>query len=215
MDIERTELPDLTLRRIAVSGMNNNVYLLTERASGDQLLIDAAADPDAIAALLADAGGPLRYVLTTHSHHDHIGALAGVAAAHPEAEALAGKPDAAAITAATGVPIARRLSHGDVIGFGGLQLAVIGLRGHTPGSVALAYTGTGAPPQLFTGDSLFPGGVGNTEKDRGRFASLLADVISRIFDAYPDDAVVWPGHGLATTLGAERPQLAEWRARGW
>ena len=215
MDIELIELKQLAIRRIAVSGMDNNVYLLTSRASGEQLLIDAAADPDAIAALLADAGGQLRYVLTTHSHHDHIGALAAVAAAHPEAEALAGETDAAAITAATGVPIARRLADGDVIELGGVLLDVIALRGHTPGSVALAQAGTGAAPQLFTGDSLFPGGVGNTGRDQQRFASLLADVQTRIFDAYPDDAVVWPGHGLPTTLGAERPHLAEWRARGW
>lgn len=215
MDIERSELPELIIRRIAVSGMDNNVYLLTGRAGGEQLLIDAAADADAIEALLADAGGSLDYVLTTHSHHDHIGALAAIAAVHPEAEVLAGDADAAAITAATGVPITRRIGDGDVIGFGGLQLAVIGLRGHTPGSVALAYAGTGAAPQLFTGDSLFPGGVGNTGKDPGRFASLLSDVESRIFDDYPDDTVVWPGHGRPTTVGAERPHLAEWRARGW
>jgi len=215
MDIELIELKQLAIRRIAVSGMDNNVYLLTSRASGEQLLIDAAADPDAIAALLADAGGQLRYVLTTHSHHDHIGALAAVAAAHAEAEFLAGAEDAAAITAATGVPIARRLANGDVVELGGLQLGVIGLRGHTPGSVAVSHSGTGAAPQLFTGDSLFPGGLGNTGRDAQRFSSLLADVETRIFDAYPDDAVVWPGHGLPTTLGAERPHLAEWRARGW
>ncbi|MGV8909940.1 MAG: MBL fold metallo-hydrolase [Propionicimonas sp.] len=215
MQIELIELKQLAIRRIAVSGMNNNVYLLTSRASSEQLLIDAAADPDAIAALLADAGGQLRYLLTTHSHRDHIGALAAVAAAHPEAEALAGDADAAAITASTGVPIARRLAHGDVIDLGGLQLAVIALRGHTPGSVALAYNGPGAAPHLFTGDSLFPGGVGNTGRDPQRFASLLADVEARVFDAYPDDAVVWPGHGLPTTLGAQRPHLAEWRWRGW
>ena len=214
MDIELIELPELALRRIAVSGMGNNVYLLTAR-SGDHLLIDAAAEPDAISALLASAPGTLRGVLTTHSHHDHIGALAAIMAAHPEAETLAGAADAAAITAATGVPITRRLHDGDRVDVGGVELIVIGLRGHTPGSVALAHTAPGTAPQLFTGDSLFPGGVGNTQRDPLRFASLLADVTDRIFDAYPDNSVVWPGHGLPTTLGAERPQLAEWWARGW
>jgi len=214
MDIELIEHPELAVRRIAVSGMNNNVYLLTAH-SGDQLLIDAAAEPESIAALLASAPGTLRGVLTTHSHHDHIGALAAITADHPAAETLAGDADAEAITSATGVAITRRLRDGDRVELGGLELAVVGLRGHTPGSVALAHTARGTAPQLFTGDSLFPGGVGNTQRDPQRFASLLADVVDRIFDAYPDDAVVWPGHGLPTTLGAERPHLDEWRARGW
>jgi glyoxylase-like metal-dependent hydrolase (beta-lactamase superfamily II) len=214
MDIELIELPELVIRRIAVSGMDNNVYLLTGR-SGDQLLIDAAAESDAIADLLASAQGTLRGVLTTHSHHDHIGALAAVAAASPAAETLAGEADAEAITAATGVQITRRLRDGDRVALGGLELVVIGLRGHTPGSVALAHTAPGTAPQLFTGDSLFPGGVGSTQRDPRRFASLMADVVDRIFDAYPDNTVVWPGHGTPTTLGAERPHLDEWRARGW
>lgn len=213
------ELPGLVLRTIAVGGMDNNVYLLTA-SDGSQMLIDAAAEPDAIEALLAAAAADsertrLRWLLTTHSHHDHVGALAAVAGAHPEAETLAGEPDAAAITAATGVPIVRGLHHGEVLDLGGVELAVIGLRGHTPGSVAVACARPGAAVQLFTGDSLFPGGVGNTGGDPQRFASLLADVVARLFNAYRDDAVVWPGHGKPTTLAAERPQLGEWRARGW
>lgn len=217
--MERIELPSAVLRRIAVGGMDNNVYLLTA-TTGEQLLIDAAADPTAIENLLAsastDAAAPrLRHLLTTHSHHDHIGALAAVADAHPEADVIAGDADARAITGATGVPIARRLQHGDTVTLGGIDLAVIGLRGHTPGSVAVACGLPGVPAQLFTGDSLFPGGVGNTGGDRQRFSSLLNDVMARIFDVFADDTVVWPGHGKPTTLGAERPHLDEWRSRGW
>ncbi len=212
-------LPGLVVRTIVVGDMANNAYLLTA-ADGDQLLIDAAAEPDAIEALLAsaapDAARPrLRYLVTTHSHHDHIGALAAVAAAHPDADTLAGDADADAITSATGVRIDRRLHDGDVVDLGGLGLAVIGLRGHTPGSVAIACTPSGAAAQVFSGDSLFPGGVGNTGRDPQRFASLLADVTARLFERYPDNTVVRPGHGLPTTLGAERPQLEEWRRRGW
>jgi glyoxylase-like metal-dependent hydrolase (beta-lactamase superfamily II) len=99
--------------------------------------------------------------------------------------------------------------------FEGFELEAIGLRGHTPGSVALLYRDSKGPAHLFTGDSLFPGGVGNTGQDPERFHRLLTDVTERIFDVLPDETVVHPGHGAGTTVGAERPQLEQWRARGW
>jgi len=202
----------LGVQHRSVGPMDNNVYLVTDSLSGERLLIDAAAEPAAIAALVGE--GDLRWLLTTHSHHDHIGALAATVAAHPEATLLCGDADADAITAATGVPIGQRLHHGGTVALGEHSLDVIGLRGHTVGSIALAVP-IEQVVNLFTGDSLFPGGVGNTNRDPIRFASLLGDVIARIFDRYDDDTVVWPGHGLPTTLGAERPHLDEWRARGW
>jgi glyoxylase-like metal-dependent hydrolase (beta-lactamase superfamily II) len=95
-------------------------------------------------------------------------------------------------------------------------LEVVHLRGHTPGSIALVWRGPeGAGTHLFTGDSLFPGGVGNTQQDAERFRSLIDDVEARLFDVLPDDTWVYPGHGRDTTLGAERPHLGEWRERGW
>ena len=90
---------------------------------------------------------------------------------------------------------------------------MIGLVGHTPGSIALAYTGGGVP-HLFTGDSLFPGGPGKTHVEED-FTSLMDDLERKVFDVFGDDTVVHPGHGDDTTLGAERPHLTEWRARGW
>jgi glyoxylase-like metal-dependent hydrolase (beta-lactamase superfamily II) len=95
------------------------------------------------------------------------------------------------------------------------DLTVIGLRGHTPGSVALLWRGGDDGDHLFTGDSLFPGGVGATRGDPERFRSLLDDVEQRIFAELPDETWVYPGHGDDTTLGAERPHLGEWRERGW
>ena len=119
--------------------------------------------------------------------------------------------------ASDALPVAptRRLSHGDTVEFGDITLDVIHLRGHTPGSVALAYHDPRGHVHLWTGDSLFPGGVGNVEQDPARFASLLDDVQTRIFDVYDDDTWIYPGHGADTTLGAERPSLQEWRKRGW
>ncbi len=197
--------------------MDNNVYVLTAKNSGVQVLIDAADDFPRIQELL-DAGAAdsssgkaaVRMIITTHSHWDHVRALAEAKAA-TGARTAAGGPDTADIEVPTDVP----LSHGDVLDFDGFDLEVIALRGHTPGSVALVYRDPEGPAHLFTGDSLFPGGVGNTQKDPERFNSLYRDVVERIFEQFPDETLVHPGHGAGTTLGAERPHLGDWKERGW
>lgn len=209
-------LQDLTIRSISVSEMDNNVYLLTSKATGAQVLIDAADDAPAIMALLAEGAADttaepkLALIVTTHSHWDHVRALADVVG-QTGARTAAGTEDVTDIAVPTDV----RLEHGDIATFEGFDLEAIKLRGHTPGSVALLYRDPHGPAHLFTGDSLFPGGIGNTQGDAARFESLLNDVSERIFDYLPDDTVVHPGHGKGTTVGAERPQLEEWRARGW
>jgi glyoxylase-like metal-dependent hydrolase (beta-lactamase superfamily II) len=200
------ELPGLTIRKLAVSEMANNAYLLTCTATGEALLIDAAAEPQALLALVGDA--PLRTVVTTHGHWDHHRALPDVVAA-TGAATVAHPADAADLP----VPVERPVEHGDTVPVGDQVLEVVHLRGHTPGSIALVWRGGGT--HVFTGDSLFPGGVGNTQQDTARFASLIDDVEERLFGALPDETWVYPGHGADTTLGAERPKLPEWRARGW
>lgn len=214
------DFPHVTIRSVSVSQMDNNVYLLTAKDTGSQILIDAAAGLHKIEKMLAeshgDAAEPTRLdmVVTTHSHWDHVRALdelIGITAART----AAGAADAHDIESATGCRIDVELHDSDVVETHGLSLKVIGLRGHTPGSIALAYSEPGFPVQLFTGDSLFPGGVGNTNHVHERFESLYEDVVTRIFDVYGDDTVVHPGHGQPTTLGAERPHLAEWLERGW
>lgn len=208
-------LGDLTLRSISVAEMDNNVYLLTRTGTGAQVLIDAAADAPSILALVAkgaaDAARPahLAAILTTHSHWDHVRALAEVKS-ETGAPTACGTADANAID----VPMDFTVEHGDVREFAGFDLEVIHLRGHTPGSVCYVLRPASAPVQLFTGDSLFPGGVGAT-KSPSAFRTLIDDVEARLFRQFDDDAVVWPGHGRPTTLGAERPHLAEWRERGW
>ncbi|MGO1339161.1 MAG: MBL fold metallo-hydrolase [Cellulosimicrobium funkei] len=218
-------LDEVEIRKLAVGPLANDVYLLTCRRTGAQLLVDAADAPDDVLDLVR-AGSPsgrLDGVVTTHRHADHLRALAPVVAA-TGASSAAGEPDADAVAAASGVPVGRRLRHGDVLRVGALDFEVVALRGHTPGSVALAYREPDdvAEPEavpgrvhLFTGDSLFPGGVGNTDRDPARFASLLSDVVGRVFDRFDDATWVYPGHGADTTLGAERSHLAEWRERGW
>ncbi|MGY1782603.1 MBL fold metallo-hydrolase [Geodermatophilus sp. SYSU D01036] len=203
------ELPGLTISKVAVSEMANNAYLLRDTATGQALLVDAAAEPDTLRALIGDAD--LRTVVTTHGHWDHHRALPDVVAA-TGAQTVAHAADAGDLP----VPVDRTVAHGDTVAVGEQVLEVVHLRGHTPGSVALVWRGPeGAGTHVFTGDSLFPGGVGNTQQDPERFASLIDDVEQRLFAVLPDDTWVYPGHGKDTTLGAERPSLPEWRARGW
>ena len=207
---DQRNLPRLTIRKASVGEMANNIYLLTCAHTGAQLLIDAADDPARILSLLEEGSGRLDTIVTTHQHWDHHRALIRVLEATNAATA-AGADDADALPV---IPD-RRLRHGDRLTFGEVTLEVIHLRGHTPGSVALVYNDPGGHAHIWTGDSLFPGGVGNTQKDPDRFASLLDDVQTRIFDVYDDDTWIYPGHGADTTLGAERPHLREWRERGW
>jgi glyoxylase-like metal-dependent hydrolase (beta-lactamase superfamily II) len=213
-DSDVRQLPDAVIRKASVSAMDNNCYLITCRTSGEQLLIDAADDAPRLGRLVAesapDGGRGLALVVTTHQHWDHHRALAEVLAA-TGASSAAGRPDA------DGLPVrpGRLLDHGDVVEVGRLRLDVVLLRGHTPGSVALVLRSADGSTHAFTGDSLFPGGVGNTRGDAANFASLLDDVEARLFATLPDQTWVYPGHGKDTTLGTERPHLGEWRERGW
>jgi glyoxylase-like metal-dependent hydrolase (beta-lactamase superfamily II) len=201
------EINGITLTKIAVGPMDNNAYLLRSAATGEQVLIDAANEPDTLLSLI---GGNLAAVITTHQHGDHWQALAPVVEA-TGATTYAGRADADGIP----VPTDQLVDDGDTIRIGDIELTAIQLAGHTPGSIALLLQLAGQGPHLFTGDCLFPGGVGNTQKDPERFASLIRDVSTKLFGRLPDQTWVYPGHGGDTTLGAERPHLAEWEARGW
>lgn len=202
------ELPLLTISKVAVGPYNNNAYLLRCARTSDQLLIDAAAEPDRLLDLIGDAG--ISTVVTTHQHRDHWGALSEVVEA-TGARHAAHPIDAAEIP----VPVDIEVVEGDTVAVGDCTLRAIHLVGHTPGSIALIYDDPEGPPHVFTGDCLFPGGVGNTWEDPDRFATLYEGVVTKLFDALPDETWVYPGHGDDTTLGAERPHLEEWRERGW
>lgn len=199
------ELDGLTVTKIAVGPMDNNAYLL--RSGSTRVLIDAANDSGTLLALI---GPSLDAVITTHQHGDHWQALDAVVRA-TGATTYAGREDADGIPVATEQPV----DDGDTVRVGDIELTAIHLVGHTPGSIALLYRDSAGQPHLFTGDCLFPGGVGNTQKDPARFTSLYNDVVEKIFNVLPDETWVYPGHGKDTTLGAERPHLAEWQARGW
>jgi glyoxylase-like metal-dependent hydrolase (beta-lactamase superfamily II) len=202
------ELPGLRITKVAVGPNDNNAYLLRCTATGDTLLIDAAAEPERL--LDARGDGLLLSIVTTHQHPDHWQALEAVVGITGPA-VIAHPLDAPGLP----IPVTDTVEDGDVIEFGEAQVRVIHLHGHTPGSIALLYDPGREEPHLFTGDSLFPGGPGNTHGNPRDFTSLMDDLEAKIFGPLPDATWVYPGHGSDTTLGAERPHLAEWRARGW
>lgn len=209
----RLDLPGLTMWKLSVSDMHNNVYLLKDAATGEALLVDAADDAAAIRELLAEAqveDEALVGVVTTHKHWDHHRALPEIALL--ARETMAGELDAPELP----VEPSRTLADGDTVTLGEQTLTAHHVPGHTPGSVVLSWSPEdGSTPHVWTGDTLFPGGVGATNhSDEQSFDELFASVRDRIFGRF-DDAVVHPGHGDDTSLATERPHLDEWRERGW
>jgi len=201
------ELPRLTVSKLAVGPMDNNVYLLRCSATGAQVLIDAAAEPERILDLIGPDG--LSAIITTHRHHDHWGALGDI-------QRATGAPTYAHIDDADGieVPTTHRVQEGEVITFGQCALSTLHLTGHTPGSLVVAYDDPEGHHHVFTGDCLFPGGVGRTWSAED-FTALFDGVVNKIFDRYDDETWIYPGHGDDTILGRERGSLGEWRDRGW
>lgn len=197
----------LSIRKLSVSEMDNDVYIVADADTGEGWLIDAADRPERLRAAME--GFTILGVLQTHGHWDHVRAWDalreedGLAIhGHPgDRDLFPHEPDAL-------------LAHGDHLRFGALELEVIHTPGHTPGACQFLVHGD-ERPHLFSGDSLFPGGLGNTFGDEQAFAQLYEEVTTRVFDRLPDETWVYPGHGDDTTLGAERPHLPEWRERGW
>jgi glyoxylase-like metal-dependent hydrolase (beta-lactamase superfamily II) len=201
------ELPGLMISKISVGPMDNEAYLLRCRQTDEQLLVDAAEEEDRLLDLVGPDG--LVGVVTTHRHADHWQALADVVKA-TGARTFAHPLDAPGIPVETEV----FLEDGDRVRFGAVELTAIHLVGHTPGSIALLYDDPEGFPHLFTGDCLFPGGVGRTTSPED-FRSLFGGVRDKLFARLPDETWVYPGHGDDTTLGVDRPHLAEWEERGW
>jgi len=204
------EIDGLVVTKIAVGPMDNNAYLLRCASTGQGILVDAANEAGRLIEMIGDT--PVGMIVTTHRHADHWQALPEVQK-HTGAEVVAHSADADYLP----VPVAHRAEHGEVLRFGDAAVSLIHLRGHTPGSIAVLYDAGGGladGPHVFTGDSLFPGGVGKTNSPAD-FTSLLTDVTDRLFTPLPDATWIYPGHGKDTTLGVERPHLGEWRERGW
>lgn len=191
--------------KTSVGPWDNNTYFLMDTATREAIVVDAAAEPERILSLVHEYEATLLGVITTHRHADHTGALSDVLSAS-RAWSGAHAQDSSALPA----PVTRTLEDGDLIAFGAGQLQVLHTPGHTPGSICLLLVGY---PLLFTGDTLFPGGIGKTTEPR-LFAQALEAVETKLF-TLPGETRIAPGHGDDTLIERERPHREEWRSRGW
>jgi glyoxylase-like metal-dependent hydrolase (beta-lactamase superfamily II) len=195
---------NVEVHKLVVGPYDNNVFVIRCRETGDAVLIDAANEHEKLLELCTQLG--VRRVLETHGHWDHIQAIHAMRDAGYEV----------AVTAADAprlkdVGYDAFIDDAEVIEVGNLRLLAIHNPGHTEGSISFAVADT---PLLFTGDTLFPGGPGNTALDGGDFATIIQSIDNKLF-TFPPDTIVLPGHGLDTTIGAERPHLQTWVDRGW
>jgi glyoxylase-like metal-dependent hydrolase (beta-lactamase superfamily II) len=190
------------IHKIVVGPIDNNVFVLRCTRTGDAVLLDAANEHDRLLELCRRLG--VRTVLETHGHWDHIAAVPAVREAGYQVGVTA--EDAAMLDAYDYL-----LEDESVIEVGDLRLHTIATPGHTPGSMSFRLEGA---PILFSGDTLFPGGPGNTSFDESDFETIIQSIDRRLF-TLPADTLVLPGHGDDTTIGNERPHLDEWIERGW
>jgi glyoxylase-like metal-dependent hydrolase (beta-lactamase superfamily II) len=191
---------DLIVRKIEVGTMENNTYVLECPETHDALLVDGCFEPDVI--IEESSGANIVAIVQTHGHGDHIQAL-------PELVDRLQVPVLAHPGESYPVPIDRELADGDEIEFGNRMARVLHTPGHTPGGVCLLVG-----KHLISGDTLFPGGPGNTWGDADRFKEIIDAIHTKLF-VLDDDTAVYPGHGRDTTIGKEKPHLQEWIDRGW
>jgi glyoxylase-like metal-dependent hydrolase (beta-lactamase superfamily II) len=193
----------VAIHRLVVGPIDNNVFILRCTSTGEALLVDAANEPDRLLETCRALG--VRQIVETHGHWDHIQAVPALRDAGYEVAVSAG--DAAML------PAYDLLIEDDAaICVGKLRIRAIHTPGHTPGSTCFLVEGS---PVVFSGDTLFPGGPGNTTFSGGNFAQIITSIDSRLFTPLPPETIVMPGHGADTTIGNERPHLAEWIRRGW
>ena len=193
----------IEIHQLVVGPMDNNVYVVRCTETGEAVLVDAAHEHERLLELCHRLG--VRRVLETHGHWDHIQAVPAVREAGFDVgvtEADAGMLDGYDFL----------VEDESVLEVGRLRVHAIHTPGHTPGSTCFRIEGADV---LLSGDTLFPGGPGNTSFPGGDFPTIIESIDRRLFATLPPATLVLPGHGASTTIGAEQPHLDEWVARGW
>ena len=191
------------VHRVVVGPMDNNVHIIRCRSTGEAVLVDAANEHELLLELCRDLG--VRRVIETHGHWDHIQAVPAVREAGISVAVTSA--DAGMLPSYDLI-----LEDDEQLSVGDIHVATLATPGHTPGSICFAVEGTNL---LFTGDTLFPGGPGNTSFEGGDFPTIIESIDRRIFARFGPDTLVLPGHGATTTVGHESPHLQEWVDRGW
>jgi len=203
MDTLRWSDARAEIHQVVVGPMDNNVYVLRCTETGEAVLLDAANEHDRLLELCRDLG--VGQVLETHGHWDHIQAVPELREAGYSVHVT---PEDAGM-----LPSYDELLGDDAVIEGGrLRLRTIHTPGHTPGSMCFRLEHA---PVLFSGDTLFPGGPGNTGFEGGDFPTIITSIEDRLFRPLAPETLVLPGHGDATTIGDESPHLQEWVDRGW
>jgi glyoxylase-like metal-dependent hydrolase (beta-lactamase superfamily II) len=191
------------IHKVVVGPMDNNVYVLRCKQTGDAVLLDAANEHERLLDLCRTLD--VREVLETHGHWDHIQAVPQLRDAGYSVHVTS--EDAGMLPSYDEL-----LEDDDTISVGRLRLQTILTPGHTPGSMCFLIEGS---PVLFSGDTLFPGGPGATTFPGGDFPTIIRSIEDRLFSKLPAGTMVLPGHGDDTTIGNEQPHLQEWIDRGW
>jgi glyoxylase-like metal-dependent hydrolase (beta-lactamase superfamily II) len=193
---------DVRIDKLVVGPFENNVFVLRDKGTGEAAIIDAANEHELLLEVSKATG--VRRVLTTHGHWDHIQAVTAVRDAGIDVGIAAEDADMLPAYDFT-------IPDDDTIAVGDLRLRTIHTPGHTAGSTCFLLEGH---PVIFSGDTLFPDGPGNTGLPGGNFDQIIESIDRRLF-TLPADLLVLPGHGLDTTIGDEQPHLQEWVDRGW
>jgi len=189
----------IQIDRLKLGPYETNSYILTCPRTGDSLLVDAPAETSEI--LKALKGTHPRYILMTHNHMDHIGALSElkfklrvpIGVHRLDAQGLPLRPDIL-------------LEDGEKVPYGKTSLKVLHTPGHTPGSLSFLIG-----RYLIAGDTIFPGGPGKT-RSPAALKLIIESISSKIF-VLPDDTTIYPGHGDSTLLRKEKEEFAIFSSR--
>ncbi len=205
----------MKIKPAIVGEICTNCYVVFDEASSEGLVIDPGAEFEKIERLLKKYSVKVKYVILTHGHYDHI-AAAGEVKKFTGAPILVQAEDAAMLSDPAGngsifftgsevrLKSDRSLSDGEFLEFGACKLQVLHTPGHSYGGICLAGENV-----IFTGDTLFRAGIGRTDIPNTSYSQIMESIRKKLM-IYPDDTIIYPGHGYISTIGEERKNLSKY-----